>query len=67
MFFSAKFLRSGGGVAVCVTLSATLFGFGLVDLDGPWACVRLLGAAVVGLALGWFGVNRDLARGTESR
>ncbi|MEU3371723.1 hypothetical protein ABZ734_14805 [Streptomyces sp. NPDC006660] len=67
MFFSAKFRALAAVFVVCVTLLVILFGFGLVDLDGPWACVRLLDGAVVGLALGWFGVNRDLARGTESR
>ncbi|WP_406506490.1 hypothetical protein [Streptomyces sp. NBC_00212] len=67
VFFSAKFWGLVAVFVVSMTLLVLGNGFGLFDFNRPAVYIGMLGAAPVGVLVGWFGVKRDIARGIESR
>ncbi|MCT9089777.1 hypothetical protein N4G70_12980 [Streptomyces sp. ASQP_92] len=66
VFFSAKYRGLIAMFAVSVVLLVLGIGFDVIDLDRPGVHYGILAAAAVGGLAGWYGVKRDITRGTQS-
>ncbi|MCX5385868.1 hypothetical protein [Streptomyces sp. NBC_00083] len=66
VFFSPKYRGLVALFALSVVLFVLAVGFDVIDLDRPAVHYGVLVGAVGGGLLGWYGVRRDIAQGTES-